>query len=520
MPGQKGKKRLAAGWPGTWSTVYAESLTAKTLSLFQTTLGHSYFLGWLSPAVALPANPRPSGNSYWERAGRRLGGLAKQTCSGWSKRFHQLAATSWFIQQSLRAGGVFLLGQPAWSLYLVVGYVLFDYFIRQFPGTSWLAGVWDELLFFSIIGLWAVGSLWDGNPHYRPSALGWPIMVFVSVSTFLLLVVSPQFNIAFEGWRVVVEYILWYFVGLNLLSSRGQAKGLMITFLILGTVLALHGIYQYAIGVEIPSSWIDSQHETAVRTRAFSILGSPNVLGSLFVLIIPMGLALFLSEKEKARQLLYLTSLGLLSVCLLFTFSRGAWLSLAGALVFFGLRQDRRVIVLLLLVIIATPAIFPSASERLAFLTTPEFRASSEAGGRLARWEISLDRWERHPYTGLGLGRFGGAVANRHEETRWFYTDNYYLKTATEMGLIGLTAFLWLLLNCLRAGSQAIARLRDPYWQLLGVGILAGLIGVLLHNTVENIFEVPALTTYFWFWLGILVGLGQLDHDRVGNVKA
>jgi uncharacterized membrane protein YuzA (DUF378 family) len=43
---------------------------------------------------------------------------------------------------------------------------------------------------------------------------------------------------------------------------------------------------------------------------------------------------------------------------------------------------------------------------------------------------------------------------------------------------------------------------------------LAGLVGILAHNMVENVFEVPMMSTYFWFFLGLVVALGRLAPTR------
>ena len=46
----------------------------------------------------------------------------------------------------------------------------------------------------------------------------------------------------------------------------------------LGVFLALPGFSQYIVAVPIPASWM-THPETAVRTRVYSIFGSPNIMG-------------------------------------------------------------------------------------------------------------------------------------------------------------------------------------------------------------------------------------------------
>jgi len=53
----------------------------------------------------------------------------------------------------------------------------------------------------------------------------------------------------------------------------------------------------------------------------------------------------------------------------------------------------------------------------------------------------------------------------------------------------------------------------------MAVGIIAGLCGVLVHNVVENIFEVPMMSTYFWLLLGILAAFPHIEKANSRSLK-
>ena len=46
------------------------------------------------------------------------------------------------------------------------------------------------------------------------------------------------------------------------------------------------------------------------------------------------------------------------------------------------------------------------------------------------------------------------------------------------------------------------------------MGLIVGLLGVLLHNGVENIFEVPMMASYFWLLLGMTAALPHLEGQE------
>lgn len=391
---------------------------------------------------------------------------------------------------------------------LVVLYALIDWVLRQ-GGFGFLSGIWDELLLILIVGFYVVRI---GVYHLRPrgSSLLVPIALYGAVMIFLVLVNSPNRGIAIAGVRVMVEYILWFFVGYNLVFSRMQARALVDAFLLVSVLIGLYGIYQYIVGVEIPTTWIDSKVETSLKTRVFSILGSPNVLGSLMMMSLPISMACMLGTKSWVKKAVYAGAVGILAITLLFTYSRGAWLAVMLAVVLLGFWLDRRIIYALIIAALLTPVALPTVYDRLAYMVTPEYQASSERGGRIGRWGQAINYWQHRPALGVGLGQFGGAVAAQNFPDDSFYVDNWYLKVGTETGWVGLGSTLLLFVVCLNAGRRASRRTRGRYSRYMATGLLAGLTGVLAHNAVENIFEVPMMAVYFWFFLGLLLALPGL----------
>ncbi len=399
-----------------------------------------------------------------------------------------------------------------YSLFLVAAYVVVDYLLRTYSPFPFLTGLWDELLFLVMASIWLVRT---GLQKLSPQGTRFllPFILYLAVYCFLFLINSPEQAAAVEGLRVYLQYVLWFFLGANLLFSKSQFKWLCDIFLLVAFLLALHGIYQYYIGIAIPTTWTDSKVETSITTRVYSIIGSPNVLGGLLVLSIPMALASLLSNRSYLKKAVYGAVLVCMLACMVFTFSRGAWLALGLTAILMGLWLDRRILWGLLVIAILTPILMPSVSDRLTYMTTSDYMASSERGGRIGRWTQTLATWETSPALGVGLGRFGGAVAARFYPNDSFYADNFYLKTGAEAGWLGLLAFLFLVVSGLRLARSRLDQVDDLPTLALGLGVLAGLVGILAHNGVENIFEVPMMATYFWFFLGLLAAIPGKDRD-------
>ena len=471
--------------------------------------------------------------------GRCLSAPARQTSNarasaslrGWNERLWKLgrravpAVESSLLCRAVRAvfrcgsesrllGRLFQGGVCGVLLTMLALYGLVDYVLRDVLSIPVVSSLWDEALLLLAL-LWLV---WDRMraPRPRPiraNPLDPAVFLFVGVALALMFVISPFFSIAVAGWRATVQYMLWFFVVIRLLRDDRDLMNLYYVMVGAAFLIALHGIYQYIVAVPIPSHWTD-QAEQSVRTRVFSIFGSPNIMGDFMVMFAPMAASLaYRAKGVKAKLFFWFVTFCMCFACL-FTMSRGAWMAMAVAVLVFSALVDRRLLLLILAAGLCSLSL-PFVASRIGYLLTPEFIASTTNGGRASRWALALIYWSESPLFGVGLGMFGGAVAMQHKiysAISYFYVDNYYLKILVEMGVVGLAAFLLLLACLLFTGARTLYRTarvqRDRPAYLLGAGLFSGICGVVVHCYFENIFEEPYMMAYFWIIAAMLVYLG------------
>lgn len=438
------------------------------------------------------------------------------------KQIHRLNLRQWFLL--------------AFTLYLPL-----DYLFRTKLPIGIVVSLWEELFIVAavIMVLWRL-ALGRNKIKKKETPVEVYIILFMAVGLFLMSAVNPHPNIALAGYRATVEYMIWFFLIIRLIDDEKDFKVMLYGILLLGAMLGIHGIYQYIIAVPIPASWV-SQTEMGVRTRVFSLTGSPNILGSLMVLISPIFASMIYYSKKIISKLFFTAMTGILCLCLLFTFSRGAWVGIVAAVVLFALYMDRRLLAIMGAGLASALIFVPSITSRLTYLFTSDYAEASAIGGRALRWETGrLLLMENSPWTGFGLGRFGGAVAMNNqileetEEFSYFYMDNYYLKTMVEMGYIGIIFYLVLIGGLMVWGLRAVYQSnefaimgneekKDPLFSMVGsnkalaVGILSGLSGVLVHCYFENIFEEPYMMAYFWGLSAMLMYLGFLKPRRAAQ---
>lgn len=401
------------------------------------------------------------------------------------------------------------------ALYLLSGYLLVDYLFRSILELSLLASIWDELFLLGCLVLMAIRWLTDKKSR-SVTPVHVTLFLFFALNVFLLFVNATWPAIALEGVRAVVQHMLWFYIAYSLVQDKTDIRRVLL-FLIAGVLLiALHGIYQYAVGVEMPAQWVDMA-EGDVRTRAFSVLGGPNALGSVMVLVSPLALSMFFTARNRLQKVFFLISFAAMILCLLATLSRGAWIGFAIAILLFLFLYEKRALLPLTALGILLLTLIPPVSDRILYMLTPQYIYSSLTAGRLFRWEAGWSLFTNNLLLGVGPGHFGGAVAMRHpyylgEEV--FYLDNYYLKTAVELGLAGLVSYAILLWSLLSTTLKGILNLGKSVERTLLIGLFSGMAGVLTQGFVENVFEVPGVTVLFWMCAAFSMSLIYLPDSQ------
>lgn len=431
---------------------------------------------------------------------------------------------SWWnrlISGSFLADGVGKSKLASGLLALVIPFGAFYVFVDElgrkiFAGVS-LFGYWDEA-FMAACFAWLVYEWLSGREEKSGTTpLDAPLFLLAGVSFFLMINVGRYPDVAVEGFRVVIEYTLFYFIASRWLKDDKRALTLVGGLILTGAALASHGFLQFLLKVQTPSSWTD-QAETAAGPRVFSIVESPNILGSIMMLLLPLAFAVLIMPNVKAWLRVALTGVvGAMGLCVLLTQSRGAWFGLAVAMVVFCLLVRPAWLFILAGGGFAS-LLVPQVYNRIAYLFTPAYVASSQRGGRMLRYATGFSMFQENPWTGVGLGHFGGAVAMNHKNMfpTTFYMDSFWLKTLVEMGIPGIAAFALLIGILLIWGLRAVHHAAPGRDRLMAAGAFSGLCGVILHNFMENIFEVPYMVAYFWFLAALLMywGFGKTAQAR------
>lgn len=412
------------------------------------------------------------------------------------------------VRESYLFGSVLSGGFTTILLIMFAAYWPMDYLLRDLLQMVTVASLWDEALFL-VSFLWVVHQrLSARNPiRSRLNSVDFLLGFYIAVGIVLLAFTRSHMSINVTGFRASMQYLLAFFLVIRLIRDEKDFKLMYNVMILFATAFAIHGIYQYIIGVPIPSNWTD-RAETEVRTRVFSVFSNPNIMGAYMVLFAPLAIGQAYASESIGKKVLYwFCGLCMCGACL-FTMSRGAWLALAVAAVFFVLIIDRRLF-LVMLVCGILACFLPFVQSRISYLFTSQFQESNNRAGRAKRWATALNYVDHDNAWagGLGYGIYGGAVAVQNpinQNYDYMYVDNYYVKILAENGIIGLSALLFSMLGLTWNGFKAITRAKGRKKPLC-VGLLAGLLGLLVQSFFESIWEEPYMMALFFVVAAMLI---------------
>jgi putative inorganic carbon (hco3(-)) transporter len=246
----------------------------------------------------------------------------------------------------------------------------------------------------------------------------------------------------------------------------------------------------------------------------------PNELASILVAGVALSGAFVVNVKDKPG--LRLAAIGCIVLCILgifFTVSRGGLVALSVSLIAGMIIGGRwRPVAFAATLLIASGSFFyfavlapPAARERIASTSEGETQLKE---GRTTIWAVAERVVESKPLIGIGANNF--QTSARHylltQPGALGRTDliiatpkvvhNTYLGMAAELGLIGLSMFIVIVLFCVRSALRAaryFAALGDRGCEALSRGLAVGLLGTL----VADIFISEEYSKPLWLLLGL-----------------
>lgn len=247
---------------------------------------------------------------------------------------------------------------------------------------------------------------------------------------------------------LMVCFIMAYFLTVGLITTREWLVRCSVAAVAAGTLESLYGIFMYFTGRGYSSdAWLDSEMFSALSGRAVGTLENPNMLGEYLILIIPIAVGMFIGRGEGLRRFQAFLCLGAMGACLVFTWSRGAWLGLIFAALLFLFMWHRRSVWVIVAGVASIPFLpYVLPASIVARFTSIGNMGDSSTSYRVYIWRATVNMIKDNFLTGIGIG---GDAWNRVYPLYSYlgveaapHSHNLYLQIWLELGIAGMLAFL------------------------------------------------------------------------------
>jgi polysaccharide biosynthesis protein PslJ len=341
------------------------------------------------------------------------------------------------------------------------------------------------------------------------------VLVFLGLAlTSFTLGIQSVTSEVFRLFLKLINSVLFFFILTNLVRERDQLSRLLRWTLWLVAAQAAIALVLYALSpspaaqllsllrpLEYPTGPGVIRYIAGTQTlRAIGTSVDPNVLGGMLVLVLPLAIAFALAKDGPVRRRYVIAMVGLITLALLLTMSRGAWLGAVAGFALIATFRYRR----LWFIAALGAAIFVLMPQSDQFVERFEAGVRMEDRAtlmRLGEYKDALRLIESYPFFGVG---FGAAP----EVDLYIGASSVYLLIAEEMGLIGLGVFLitmgalyWYALGVYRKAPHGV-------WSTTILGCLAGVTGALVTGIFDHHYfnlYFPHSIALFWFLIGLTV---------------
>jgi len=338
-------------------------------------------------------------------------------------------------------------------------------------------------------------------------------LLFCAVS----LVVAGDTTLGVFGFVSVIErFLLFLYIATAITSDEDVL--FIFRILLIGLVIQSSLMLAQAGGLvgDIDFYGIKARTEFAGASRISGTIGAPNMAAAYLAMMMAVALGVLLAQVRQADKYLAGTGLAMATLPLVFTSSRGGWLSffvgLAILVIFGGRRLPRKAIGIVIVAIILLIIPFTGTIEERVFSDDNGSAAARMPLNRLAGVMIA-----DHALLGVGVNNFALAMrpylAHGFSGEFLYTVHNTYLLVWAESGLGGLIAFVWFLIAILRQGSKCW-RSRDPLFTLPALGCSAAVIGFMVQMSFDP-FRSDAANHMLWFFGGLLTAMNQLSVGRL-----
>jgi O-antigen ligase/Flp pilus assembly protein TadD len=415
-------------------------------------------------------------------------------------------------------------------LVILVPVIFYPYLVRIFNPPKEL--VFESLTLISL-AFWLCFLIAKWNIRFYRNIVNLPILLFILIG-ILSLIWSDNPYITLQELPLFLAGPLLFFIIVNNIMNQEQVNRIITGIISIGSLMGIYGFLQYQ-GIDF-SFW----QSNIGRQQVFGLFGNVNYFAEYVIIPLTIAVPILFAVKNKIIKISLFIGIIFMASSLVLTFTRGSYLAFGLALLIMFLlliswkgishvfsNYKKLIIFFLLVAIIATAIIFiPNPMNKRgtvlykikARTSISQLTQGSSIARRMAIWKFTWMMIEDKPILGSGLGTFQYNSLryqaeffnqnNNRDKYPYGIADkvhNEYLQLWSELGIIGLLVFLWIVIQYFVFGIRFLkkAKSQDNMQFALVVGLMGSILAILIDAVFGFPLHLPASISLFWLAMAL-----------------
>lgn len=359
----------------------------------------------------------------------------------------------------------------------------------------------SPLGYLSVLGVLILFILWDrAYGIFLTIGSNKPFSIFL-IFMFLSVLFSNLKYSSIAFFTIVALQFIYYSMVMHYISRKG-VNSLFNVLNGIAIIASSYGIYQLLSGkLYINKHWTGYSESLSSLGRVYSTLYNPNVFAAYLVITICFIICWILVMDTSHSKIV---SLVLCSFSLIFTYSRGAFVSLMAALIIIYLfKRDYRVILYGVFMIV----LFIIFNNGMAYerIDVANINNDSSSVYRLEIWRTSFRIFMENPILGNGIGTLWYSISA--VSTRlWgviYHAHNLLLHIAAETGILGLISFLSIFVSLITSSCKSVRNTDDCIEKFAALGTIGSCTAIMVHGLIDAAIVAPSLTLILMNYYGL-----------------
>ena len=281
----------------------------------------------------------------------------------------------------------------------------------------------------------------------------------------VVILATAPFSVWFGGAVSVftdlyLKVTLVYLLAVNVLISPKRIERLTWLLVLAVGYLAFRAVFDYARGVNLIA------RGTRVQGAVGGLMQNPNDLALHMVVFLPLAYFMATRPGNTFKRLVAAAAAASMLGAIVASGSRGGFLGFAVMVLVMGTFAARQrpgiVVAAALAMLCALPLVPDQYWRRISSITDSSKDDYSSSEARRQLFSEAIDAFVENPITGVGAGQFVSYKPQNRQQA-WHETHNIWLQVASELGILGLAVFGFLVARAFSAvwhTRRLLARVR------------------------------------------------------------